>query len=104
VSGECHRDALIDPSYRSSQQYRDMLANSRAEKRQSREPRLTEGGEAFMPDDRSVAGSTSTWGVVHIDPSENADPTDELRAPSSKLPWAISTVSLLLHLPHWLIL
>ncbi|KAH9982757.1 hypothetical protein BGW80DRAFT_1264842 [Lactifluus volemus] len=73
-----------------SQQYRDMLANSRAEKRQSREPRLTEGGEAFMPDDRSVAGSTSTWGVVNIDPSENADPTDELRAPSSKLPWAIT--------------
>jgi 1-phosphatidylinositol-3-phosphate 5-kinase len=56
-----------------------MLANSRAEKRQSREPRLTDGGEAFMPDDRSVAGSTSTWGVVHIDPSENADPTDELK-------------------------
>ena len=43
-----------------------------------------------MPDDRSVAGSTSTWGVVNIDPSENSDPTDELRAPSSKLPWAIS--------------
>ncbi|KAH9081792.1 hypothetical protein EDB83DRAFT_2503024 [Lactarius deliciosus] len=73
-----------------SQQYRDMLAKSRAEKRQSREPRLTEGGEAFMPDDRSVAGSTSTWGVVNIDPSENGDPTDELRAPSSKLPWAIT--------------
>lgn len=73
-----------------SQQYRDMLAKSRAEKRQSREPRLTEGGEAFMPDDRSVAGSTSTWGVVNIDPSENSDPTDELRAPSSKLPWAIT--------------
>ncbi|KAI0308083.1 hypothetical protein B0F90DRAFT_1621379 [Multifurca ochricompacta] len=73
-----------------SQQYRDMLSKSRAEKRQSREPRLTEGGEAFMPDDRSVAGSTSTWGVVHVDPSENGDPTDELRAPSSKLPWAIT--------------
>ena len=67
-----------------------MLSKSRAEKRQSREPRLTEGGEAFMPDDRSVAGSTSTWGVVNIDPSENGDPTDELRAPSSRLPWAIS--------------
>jgi 1-phosphatidylinositol-3-phosphate 5-kinase len=57
-----------------------MLAKSRAEKRQSREPRLTEDGEAFMPDDRSVAGSISTWGVVHIDASENGDPTDELRA------------------------
>ena len=45
-----------------------------------------------MPDDRSVAGSTSTWGVVHVDASENGDPADELRAPSSKqLPWAIST-------------
>ncbi|KAI0274930.1 hypothetical protein BC834DRAFT_921142 [Gloeopeniophorella convolvens] len=73
-----------------SPQYREMLAKSRAEKRQAREPRLTEGGEAFMPDDRSVAGSTSTWGVVNVDPSENGDPTDELRAPSSKLPWAIS--------------
>ncbi|KAF8273008.1 hypothetical protein EI94DRAFT_1697111 [Lactarius quietus] len=73
-----------------SPQYRDMLSKSRAEKRQSREPRLTEGSEAFMPDDRSVAGSTSTWGVVNIDPSENGDPTDELSAPSSKLPWAIS--------------
>ncbi len=67
-----------------------MLAGSRAEKRQSREPKLTEGGEAFMPDDRSVAGSTSTWGVVHFDSFENGDPTDELRAPSSKFPWAIS--------------
>lgn len=76
--------------HHSSQQYRDMLAKSRAEKRQSREPRLTEGGEAFMPDDRSVAGSTSTWGVVNIDPSEVGDPADELRAPSSRLPWAIS--------------
>ncbi len=67
-----------------------MLSRSRAEKRQSREPRLTEVSEVFMPDDRSVAGSTSTWGVVHLDASENGDPTDELRAPSSKLPWAIS--------------
>lgn len=67
-----------------------MLAKSRAEKRQSREPRLTEVSEVFMPDDRSVAGSTSTWGVVHLDASENGDPTDELRAPSSRLPWAIS--------------
>ena len=75
----------------SSLQYREMLAKSRAEKRQSREPRLTEASEVFMPDDRSVAGSTSTWGVVHLDASENGDPTDELRAPSSKLPWAIST-------------
>ncbi|KAI0001751.1 hypothetical protein BJV77DRAFT_1076272 [Russula vinacea] len=73
-----------------SQQYREMLARSRAEKRQSREPRLTEASEVFMPDDRSVAGSTSTWGVVHIDASENGDPTDELRAPSSRLPWAIT--------------
>jgi 1-phosphatidylinositol-3-phosphate 5-kinase len=67
-----------------------MLAKSRAEKRQSREPRLTEDGEAFMPDDRSVAGSISTWGVVQIDPSETGDPTDELRVPSTTLPWAIS--------------
>lgn len=66
-----------------------MLANSRAEKRTAREPKLTDGGEAFMPDDRSVAESTSTWGVVNVESAELADPTEELRVPSSKLPWAI---------------
>jgi len=73
----------------SSPQYREMLAKSRAEKRTAREARLTEG-EAFMPDDRSVAESTSTWGVVNVDASESVDPTEDLRVPSSKLPWAIS--------------
>ncbi|KAI0068031.1 hypothetical protein BV25DRAFT_1986869 [Artomyces pyxidatus] len=73
-----------------SPQYRDMLAKSRAEKRQAREPKLTDGGEAFMPDDRSVADSTSTWGVVNVEVAEGANPTDELRVPSSKLPWAIT--------------
>ena len=67
-----------------------MLAKSRSEKRTAREAKLTEGGEVFMPDDRSVAESTSTWGVVNVDP---ADPTDDLRVPSSKLPWAISRCS-----------
>ena len=67
-----------------------MLAKSRADKRTAREAKLTEGGEAFMPDDRSVAESTSTWGVVNVDSTESADPTDDLRVPSSKLPWAIS--------------
>ncbi|TFK94955.1 hypothetical protein K466DRAFT_508385 [Polyporus arcularius HHB13444] len=69
-----------------SPQYREMLAKSRAEKRLAREA----GGEAFMPDDWSVAESTSTWGVVNVDSTEGADPTEELRVPSSKLPWAIS--------------
>ncbi|KAH9943988.1 uncharacterized protein BXZ73DRAFT_86972 [Epithele typhae] len=69
-----------------SPQYRDMLSKSRAEKRMAREL----GGEAFMPDDWSVAESTSTWGVVNVDSTESADPTEELRVPSSKLPWAIS--------------
>lgn len=74
----------------SSPQYRDMLKQSRAEKRTAREPKLTtDSGEAFMPDDRSVAESTSTWGVVNVEPSEAANPMDELRVPSSKLPWAI---------------
>jgi 1-phosphatidylinositol-3-phosphate 5-kinase len=67
-----------------------MLAKSRAEKRTTREAKLTEGGEAFMPDDRSVTESTSTWGVVNVDPAESVDPTDDLRMPSSKLPWAFS--------------
>ena len=42
-----------------------------------------------MPDDWSIAESTSTWGVVNVDSTDGADPTEELRVPSSKLPWAI---------------
>lgn len=42
-----------------------------------------------MPDDHSVAESTSTWGVVNVDVAELADPTEDLKVPSSKLPWAI---------------
>ncbi|KAJ7665304.1 hypothetical protein DFH06DRAFT_1186961 [Mycena polygramma] len=72
-----------------SPQYRDMLSKSRAEKRTAREAKLTEG-EAFMPDDRSVAESSSTWGVVDVDIIETADPTEDLKVASSKLPWAIS--------------
>jgi 1-phosphatidylinositol-3-phosphate 5-kinase len=68
-----------------------MLAKSRAEKRTAREPKLTDGGEVFMPDDRSIAESTSTWGVVNVESVELPDPTEELRVPSSKLPWAICT-------------
>lgn len=78
-----------DIPFHSSPQYRDMLAKSRAEKRTAREAKLNESGEAFMPDDRSVAESTSTWGVVNVDPGEAGDPTEDLKAPSSKLPWAI---------------
>lgn len=66
-----------------------MLAKSRAEKQKAREAKLTEGGEAFMPDDHSVAESSSTWGVVNVDPTELADPTEDLKVPSSKLPWQI---------------
>ncbi|KAJ3845538.1 hypothetical protein F5878DRAFT_599054 [Lentinula raphanica] len=74
-----------------SPQYREMLAKSRAEKRIAREARVTEsGGEAFMPDDRSVAESTSTWGVVNMDTNESADPTEDLKVPSSKSPWAFT--------------
>lgn len=42
-----------------------------------------------MPDDKSVAESTSTWGVVNVDSSDDWDPTQDLRVPSSKQPWAI---------------
>lgn len=62
-----------------------MLAKSRADKRIAR----TDGGEVFMPDDRSAAESTSTWGVVNMDSLDLADPTEDLKVPSSKLPWAI---------------
>ena len=67
-----------------------MLARSRAEKRTAREAKLNDSGEVFMPDDRSVAESTSTWGVVNVETAEGADPTEDLKVPSSKLPWAIS--------------
>ncbi|TCD70122.1 1-phosphatidylinositol-3-phosphate 5-kinase [Steccherinum ochraceum] len=73
-----------------SPQYRDLLAKSRADKRQAKEAKLTDGGEAFMPDDKSLAESNSTWGVVNVESGEGIDPTEELRVPSSKLPWAIS--------------
>ncbi|KAF9245716.1 hypothetical protein BU15DRAFT_85418 [Melanogaster broomeanus] len=69
--------------------YRDMLAKSRAEKRTIREPKLTEG-EAFMPDDKSVAESSSTWGVVNVDASDSVNPMDELKSPSTKMSWVFS--------------
>lgn len=73
-----------------------MLSKSRAEKRLAREAKLTDGnGEAFMPDDSSIVESCSTWGVVNVDSTDDADPTEELRVPSSKLPWAICMSSLL---------
>ncbi|KAG6334021.1 hypothetical protein ID866_5064 [Astraeus odoratus] len=72
-----------------STQYRELLAKSRAEKRTVREPKLTEG-EAFMPDDHSVTDSSSTWGVVNVDISDSLNPTDELKAVSTKMPWVIS--------------
>lgn len=88
---------LINPC--SSPQYRDMLLKSRAEKRTAvREAKLTTDGEAFMPDDRSVAESTSTWGVVDVEAADSADPTEDLKVASSKLPWAICKI-VLLH-PH----
>ncbi|KAG6842385.1 hypothetical protein C0991_007515 [Blastosporella zonata] len=73
-----------------SPQYREMLARSRADKRTAREAKLNDNGEAFMPDDRSVAESTSTWGVVNLDTADSLDPTEDLKVPSSKLPWAIT--------------
>ncbi|KAH7906473.1 hypothetical protein BJ138DRAFT_1071661 [Hygrophoropsis aurantiaca] len=73
-----------------SPQYREMLARSRAEKRTTREPKLTDGGEAFMPDDHSIAESSSTWGVVNVEVGESINPTDELKSPSTRAPWAIS--------------
>jgi 1-phosphatidylinositol-3-phosphate 5-kinase len=81
----CVLDALICFS---SPQYRDMLTRSRADKKTA-QLKLTDG-ELFMPDDMSIAESTSTWGVVNVDPVDSADPTEDLRLPSSRLPWAIS--------------
>lgn len=67
-----------------------MLQQSRVEKRTARTAREREVAEAFMPDDRSVAESTSTWGVVNVETVLDAtDPMDDLKIPSSKLPWVI---------------
>lgn len=66
-----------------------MLTKSRAEKRTSREPKVTEGGEAFMPDDQSVSECSSTWGVVNVDTSDSVNLTDELKSPSTKMSWVI---------------
>lgn len=48
-----------------------------------------DSNEVFMPDDSSVAESASTWGVVQVDSIPGGDPTEDLRMPSSKLPWAV---------------
>lgn len=48
-----------------------------------------DSNEVFMPDDNSVAESASTWGVVQVDSVTGGDPTEDLRMPSSKLPWAV---------------
>ena len=67
-----------------------MLTKSRAEKRIAREPRVAnDSNEVFMPDDNSVAESASTWGVVQVDSVTGSDPTEDLKMPSSKLPWAV---------------
>lgn len=66
-----------------------MLNKSRTEKRLAKEPKLSDGGEAFMPDDMSLSDSASTWGVVNVGTSDDGNPRDDLRVPSSKLPWAI---------------
>ncbi|KAG9313993.1 hypothetical protein JVU11DRAFT_4770 [Chiua virens] len=73
-----------------SPHYRELLTKSRAEKRTSREPKVTEGGEAFMPDDQSVSESSSTWGVVNLDTSDAINLTDELKSPSTKMSWVVS--------------
>lgn len=74
-----------------------MLAKSRADKKNIKEPKLSEGGEVFMPDDVSVAGSTSTWGVVNVGSTDDGNPTEDLRVPSSKSPWAICACLLTSH-------
>ena len=67
-----------------------MLTKSRAEKRIAREPRVADdSNEVFMPDDSSNTESASTWGVVQVDSIAGGDPTEDLRMPSSKLPWAV---------------
>ncbi|KAG0707565.1 hypothetical protein DFH29DRAFT_994993 [Suillus ampliporus] len=73
-----------------SPQYREILAKSRIEKRSSREPKLTDGGEAFMPDDHSVAESSSTWGVVNVETAESGNPAEELKSAPTKMPWVIT--------------
>lgn len=86
----CHLASCLSLIACSSSQYREILAKSRAEKRTAREPKLTDGGEAFMPDDHSVAESSSTWGVVNVETAEPGNPAEELKSASTKMPWVIS--------------
>ena len=50
-----------------------MLAKSRAEKRHTREPKLTDG-EVFMPDDKSFG--ESTWGMISLD---EVNPVEDIK-------------------------
>jgi len=44
----------------------------------------SESAEVFMPDDQSMAESTSSWGVVDLDhPDEDIDSVEFLKQPSS---------------------
>jgi 1-phosphatidylinositol-3-phosphate 5-kinase len=43
-----------------------------------------------MPDDHSVAESSSTWGVVNVETAEPGNPAEELKSASTKMPWVIS--------------
>jgi 1-phosphatidylinositol-3-phosphate 5-kinase len=43
-----------------------------------------------MPDDHSVAESSSTWGVVNVEAAETGNPAEELKSASTKMPWVIS--------------
>ena len=68
-----------------------MLEESRAEQCRMRAPRVeNDSNEVFMPDDNSLAES-SIAGVSQVDSVTGGDPTEDLRMPSSKRPWAVCT-------------
>ena len=78
---------------KSRAEYLEMLIRLKAEKRMAREPRVANDyNEVFMPDDNSLAESASTEGVSEVDSVPGDDPMEDLRMPSSKLPWEVCTV------------
>lgn len=74
----------------SSKKYRELLQQSRQERLTAAHASLSEGSEAFMPDDRSTSDSTSTWGVVTT--GDPQDASSNFADPNlySSTPWMLS--------------
>lgn len=84
----------ISDVLKSSRQYREMLTRSRAEKRVMSDAQLAQR-ETSMLDDQLSMDTDTTWDIVELDTKVERSPTEELKNPSSKLPWAFCKYSVL---------